>query len=95
MFLQILDEEFSMDNLRGVLAWLLGSPAETLDRPLHCIEIRRPGKEFRLHALIGGYEVLEVMLDLGSDVNILPNQSWEFMGQSNLVYSPILLLLAN
>ena len=45
--------------------------------------------------MLGGYEVLEVMLDLGSDVNILPNQSWEFMEQSNLVYSPILLLLAN
>lgn len=35
------------------------------------------------------------MLDLGSDVNILPNKSWEAMVKPKLVYSPIRLCMAN
>lgn len=44
---------------------------------------------------IGGYELWEVMLDLGENVNILLNQSWEFMGRPYLVSSPIQLQLVN
>ncbi|GLJ59365.1 hypothetical protein SUGI_1523900 [Cryptomeria japonica] len=40
-----------------------------------------------MDAQIHGYEVKDVMLDLGSDVNILPNKSWEMMGSPRLVYS--------
>jgi hypothetical protein len=40
---------------------------------------KRSRKEFRLNALTGGYGEWEVMLNLGSNVNILPNKSWEFM----------------
>jgi hypothetical protein len=35
------------------------------------------------------------MLDLGSDVNILPKKTWEAMGNPKLVYSPIQLCMAN
>lgn len=35
------------------------------------------------------------MLDLGFDVNILTNKSWEAMGKPRLVYSPIQLRMAN
>ena len=48
-----------------------------------------------LNALIGGYGVWEVMLDLGSDVNVLPNKSWELRGKPSLVYSLIQLRLVN
>lgn len=40
---------------------------------------RRKGKEFRLDAQIHGYNIKDVMLDLGSYVNILPKKSWEAM----------------
>ncbi|WP_160144215.1 retropepsin-like aspartic protease, partial [Parafrankia sp. Ea1.12] len=56
---------------------------------------RRTGKEFRLDAQIDGYDIKDVMLDLGSDVNIMPNKSWEAMGKPKLVYSPIQLRMAN
>jgi hypothetical protein len=36
-------------------------------------------REYQINALIGGYDVWEVMLDLGLDVKILQNISWEFM----------------
>jgi hypothetical protein len=29
-----------------------------------------------------GYDIKDVMLDLGYDVNILPKKSWEAMGKS-------------
>jgi hypothetical protein len=41
------------------------------------------------------YEMDGIMLDLGSDVNILPNKSWDLMGILNLIWSPIQLRLAN
>ena len=40
---------------------------------------RRTGREFRLNALVEGHEIKDVMLDLGSDVNIFPKKSWEAM----------------
>jgi len=40
------------------------------------------------------YEMDGVMLDLGSDVNIL-NKTWEFMGKINLVWYLIQFRLAN
>jgi hypothetical protein len=35
------------------------------------------------------------MLDLGSDVNILPKKTWEALGKPQLVYSPIQLRMEN
>ena len=37
----------------------------------------------------------EVILDLGSEVNVLTKQTWELMGKPKLRYSPIQLRLAN
>jgi hypothetical protein len=34
---------------------------------------------------LNSYEMDGVMSDLGSDVNILPNKSWELMGTLSLV----------
>jgi hypothetical protein len=56
---------------------------------------RDPRWEFRLNTHIVGYKINDVMLDLGSDVNILPKKTWEAMGKPKLVYSPIQLWMAN
>ena len=37
----------------------------------------------------------DVILDLGSDVNVLTKQTWEHMGKPTLAWSPIQLRLAN
>jgi len=50
---------------------------------------RRTGKELILDAQVAGYDILNVMLDLGSDMNILPRNYWASMGQSKLMDSPI------
>jgi hypothetical protein len=52
-------------------------------------------REMRLSAHIGDYDMDEVILDLGSEVNVLTKQTWEIMGRPKLRYSPIQLKLAN
>ena len=46
-------------------------------------------------AQIGDYEMDQIILDLGSDVNVLPKQTWQRMGEPNLEWSTIQLHMAN
>lgn len=52
-------------------------------------------REMRLTVKIGDYEMDQVILDLGSDANVLPKQTWEHIGKPTLQSSPIQLWLAN
>ena len=38
-------------------------------------------KEMRMNVQIGDYDVYSVILDLGSDVNILTKKTWDKMGK--------------
>jgi hypothetical protein len=38
-------------------------------------------KEFRLADQLDEFEIKDVMLDLGFDVDILPKKTWEFLGK--------------
>lgn len=49
----------------------------------------------RLSAVIGYYEMDEVVLDLGSEVNVMTKQTWEIMAKPKLAFSPIQLRLTN
>lgn len=55
----------------------------------------RIGHEMRLTAQIGEYEMHQVILDLGSDANVLPKQTWERIGRLTLQWAPIQLRMAN
>ena len=37
----------------------------------------------------------DIVLDLGSEVNVLPKKTWKCMGEPTLGYSPVQLKLAN
>jgi hypothetical protein len=50
---------------------------------------KRTNEEFRLSVQIGEYDVDNVILDLGSDVNVLPKKTWEMMGKPKLIWSPV------
>jgi hypothetical protein len=50
---------------------------------------RRTSREFRLSVHIVGYDMDNVILDLGSDVNVLLKKTWEMMGKAKLIWSPI------
>lgn len=53
------------------------------------------GREMRLTTQIREYEMDQVILDLGSDVNVLPKKTWARMGRPTLQWSPIQLRMAN
>lgn len=55
----------------------------------------RTRREMRLSTQIGEYEMDQVILDLGSDVNIFPKQTWERMGRPALQWSLIQLRMEN
>jgi hypothetical protein len=56
---------------------------------------RRTSREFRLNANIGDFNMGDIILDLGSEVNVLPKKTWQCMGEPTLGYSPVQLKLAN
>ena len=49
----------------------------------------------RLSTVIGSYEMGEVVLDLGSEVNVMVKQTWEIMVKPKLAFSPIQMMLEN
>jgi hypothetical protein len=61
----------------------------------HLHRRRRTRNEFRLNANIGYFNMGDIILDLGSEVNALPKKTWQCMGEPTLGYSPVQLKLAN
>jgi hypothetical protein len=56
---------------------------------------KRTNGEFRFSSQIREYDVDNVILDLGFDVNVLPNHTWEMMGKPKVVWSLVQLRLMN
>jgi hypothetical protein len=56
---------------------------------------RRTSREFRLNANIRDLNMGDIILDLGSEVNLLPKATWKCMGEPTLGYSTVQLKLEN
>jgi hypothetical protein len=56
---------------------------------------RRTNIEFILNANIRYFNMGDVILDLGFEVNVLPKKTWKCMGEPTLGYSPVQLNLVN
>jgi hypothetical protein len=56
---------------------------------------RRTSREFRLNVNIGDFNMGYIILDLGSEVNVLPKKTWKCMGEPTLGYSNVQLKLEN
>jgi hypothetical protein len=56
---------------------------------------RRKNKELHLNAQIGEYDIEYVVLNLGSEVNVMTKQTSALMGNTKLIYSPIRLMMSN
>jgi hypothetical protein len=50
---------------------------------------RRTSREFRLNANIGDFNMGDIILYLGSEVNVLPMKTWQCMGEPTLGYSNV------
>ena len=56
---------------------------------------RRTNKEFKLNSNIGYFNMGDIILDLGSEVNVLPKKTWKCMGDPTLGFSHVQMKLAN
>ena len=63
------------DALFQLEALLHLSDKTVKDSAVNSLQKRKPGKEMRMNVQIGDYEVHSIILDLGSDVNILIKQT--------------------
>ena len=91
--MKLLRNQNALNELQKVIASC--EPQRSSDRGKTVNRVRRTRREMRLHAQIRDYDMTDIILDLGSEVNVLTRQTWEQMGKPTLEWSPIQLRLSN
>ena len=91
--MKLLQNQNALNELQKVIASC--EPQRSSGKEKTINRVRRTGREMRLHAQIEEYDMSDIILDLGSEVNVLTRQTWEQMGKPTLEWSPIQLRLAN
>ena len=92
--MKLLRNQNALEELQKVIASCEPQKSTGRDKTLNRVRIRM-GREMRLNAQIGEYDMIDVILDLGFKVNVLNKQTWEQMGKPTLEWSHIELRLAN
>ena len=85
--MKLLRNQNDLNELQKVIASC--EPRQSSGKEKTVNRVRRTGREMRLHAQIGEYDMTDIILDLGSEVNVLTKQTWEQMGKTTLEWSPI------
>jgi hypothetical protein len=93
----LIKDESDVQELQNLIKqYDLGKVDPLLSRAVHQVsKMRRTNKELHLNAQIGDYDIDYVVLDLGSEVNVMTKKTWALMGKPRLIYSPIRLWMAN
>jgi hypothetical protein len=93
----VLGDPSSMKILQNILEKCNIETEEKIDpkRINHLHTRRRTSREFRLNANIGDFNMGNIILDLGLEVNVLPKKTWKCMGETTLRYSHVQFKLAN
>jgi hypothetical protein len=74
----------------------LGRIDPLLSKAMHQISKKiRTNKKLHLNAQIGEYDIDCVVLDLGSEANVMTKQTWALMGKPKMIYSPIRIRMDN
>jgi hypothetical protein len=90
------DESVVQEIQNLIRQYEIGRVDPLLNKSIHQIsKKRRTNKELHLSAQIGDYDVDYVVLDLGSEVNLMTKQTRALMGKPKLIYSPIRIRMAN
>jgi hypothetical protein len=95
--IKMIQDESIVQELQNLIRqYELGKIDPLLNRKVHQItKKRRTNKELQLNAQIGEYDIDYVVLDLGSEVNVMTKKTWALMGKPKLIYYPIRLRMAN
>ena len=80
--IKMLSDPSSMKILQNILKKCSSETEEKLEPKTvnHLHTRRRTSWEFRLNANIGDFNMGDIILDLGSKVNVLPKNTWKCMG---------------
>ena len=93
----MIKDERAIPELQNLIRqYEIGRISPLLNKAVHQVSRkRRTNKELHLNAQIGDYDIDYVVLDLGSEVNVMTKRTWALMGKTKLIYSPIRLRMAN
>jgi hypothetical protein len=94
---KLIQDESVIQELQNLIKhYELGNNDALLNWEVHQItKKRRTNKELHLNSQIGEYDIDYVVLDLGSEVNVITKKTWALMGKPRLIYSPISLGMDN
>jgi hypothetical protein len=94
---KLLNDPSSVKILQNILEKCSIETKEKLEPKIvnHLHTMRRTSREFRLNDNIGYFNMGEIILDLGYEVNVLPKKTWKCMGDPTLGYSHVHLKLEN
>jgi hypothetical protein len=95
--IKLIQDEIFVQELQNLMRqYEIGRIYPLLNKVVHQLsKKRRTNKELHLNAQIGEYDINYVVLDLGSEVNVMMKKTWALMGKPKLIYSPIRLRMAN
>jgi hypothetical protein len=84
----MLNDPSSVKILQNILEKCSGKTKQKpeLKTINHLHRRRRTSMEFRLNTNIGDFNMGDIILDLGSEVNVLPKATWKCMGEPTLGY---------
>jgi hypothetical protein len=77
-YFKLLNDPSSIKDLQNMLEICNTKEEGKLEQKTvnHLHTRRRTSREFRLNANIGDFNMGDIILDLGSEVNILPKNTW-------------------
>jgi hypothetical protein len=95
--IRLIQDESIVQELQNLIRqYEKGKIDPLLNMEVHQIDKkRRTNKELHLNTQIGEYEIDYVILDLGSEVNVMTKQTWALMGKMKLIYSLIRIRMDN
>jgi hypothetical protein len=95
--IKLIQDESDVQELQNLIRqYEIGRIDPLLNKAVHQLsKKRRTNNELHLNAQIGEYHIDYVVIDLGSEVNVMTKQTWTLMGKPKLIYSPIRLRMAN
>jgi hypothetical protein len=88
---KILNDPSSIKVLKNILERCGIKEEGNLEQKIvyHLHTRRRTNREFRLKANIGDFNMGDIILDLGCELNVLPKKTWQCMGETTLGYSHV------
>jgi hypothetical protein len=96
-YVTVLSDPSYVKILQNILEKCSSETEEKLQPNIvnHLHTRRRTSRELRLNDNIGDFNMGDIILDLGSEVNVLPKNTWQCMGEPTLGYSNVQLKLPN